>query len=63
MTENKANPVTMTLEVEDATALPSLLGNQDKNIVLLENTLDVIIHSRGTHIEIKGSFKSLRVIL
>lgn len=55
MTENKANPVTMTLEVEDATALPSLLGNQDKNILLLENTLDVIINSRGTHIEIKGS--------
>ena len=62
MTENKANPVTMTLEVEDATALPTLLGNQDKNVSLLEDTLDVIINSRGTHIEIKGSEEHVKTV-
>ncbi|MGP6139720.1 MULTISPECIES: PhoH family protein [unclassified Jeotgalibaca] len=55
MTENEHYPVTIEIELEDASALPQLLGSQDKNILLLEEALDIIINSRGTKIEIKGT--------
>lgn len=55
MTENERYPVTVDIHVEDASTMPALLGSQDKHILLLEDALDVIINSRGTHIEIKGT--------
>ncbi len=55
MTENDQYPVTLELEIEEVAALPQLLGSQDKNILLLEDALDIIINTRGSKIEIKGT--------
>lgn len=62
MTDNEEYPVKFDMEVEDASVLPQLLGSQDKNIQLLEEALDVIIHSRGTHIEIKGTQENVKTV-
>lgn len=58
MTENDQYPVTLELEIEEVAALPQLLGSQDKNILLLEDALDIIINTRGSKIEIKGTEKT-----
>lgn len=55
MTENDQKPITLELEIEEVAALPQLLGSQDKNILLLEEALDIIINTRGSKIEIKGT--------
>lgn len=55
MTENDQYPITLELEIEEVAALPQLLGSQDKNILLLEDALDIIINTRGSKIEIKGT--------
>ena len=55
MTENDQYPVTLELEIEEVAALPQLLGSQDKNILLLEDALDIIINTRGSKIEITGT--------
>lgn len=55
MTENDLYPVTLELEIEEVGSLPQLWGSQDKNILLLEDALDIIINTRGSKIEIKGT--------
>lgn len=62
LTENEGYPVKIDVEVEDASALPQLLGSQDKNIQLLEDAMNVVISSRGTHIEIKGPEKNAKEV-
>ncbi|AQS53166.1 PhoH-like protein [Jeotgalibaca dankookensis] len=61
MTENEHFPVTIDFEIDDASALPQLLGSQDKNIQLLEETLEIIINIRGSKIEIKGSQENVKI--
>lgn len=61
MTENERNPVIAEFEIEDASALPQLLGSQDKNILLLEEALGVIIHTRGLKVEIKGNEENTQI--
>ncbi|HJB23836.1 MAG TPA: PhoH family protein [Candidatus Jeotgalibaca pullicola] len=39
-----------------------LFGSQDKNLQLLEDHLNVVINSRGTHIDIKGSEKNVKTV-
>lgn len=58
MTENDQYPITLELEIEEVAALPQLLGSQDKNILLLEDALDIIINTRGSKIEIKGTVET-----
>lgn len=61
MTENEHFPVTIDFEIDDANALPQLLGSQDKNIQLLEETLEIIINIRGSKIEIKGTQENVKI--
>lgn len=61
MVENERYPVTIDFEIHDAASIPQLLGSQDKNIVLLEEALDILIHIRGTKLEIKGSEQAVKV--
>lgn len=58
MTENDQYPVTLELEIEEVATLPQLLGSQDKNILLLEDALDIIINIRGSKIVIRGTDKT-----
>lgn len=62
MTENEEYPVTIGINVENAEVLPMLFGSQDKNLQLLEDHLNVVINSRGTHIDIKGSEKNVKTV-
>jgi phosphate starvation-inducible PhoH-like protein len=53
----KTSPVTVT--IEDELSLPSLYGDMDKNLRLIENTCGVILNARGNRIQIEGEEKSV----
>ncbi len=45
--------------IEDELSLPSLYGEMDKNLRLIENTYGVILNARGNRIQIEGEEKSV----
>jgi len=53
----KTSAVIVTIENE--TSLPSLYGDMDKNLRLIENTYGVILNARGNRIQIEGDEKSV----
>lgn len=53
----KTTAVTVTIENE--LALPSLYGDMDKNLRLIENNYGVILNARGSRIQIEGDEKSV----
>lgn len=60
MNEERTNPTKIDFEVEDAAILPQLMGSQDKHIHMLEDSLDLVINSRGGHFELIGSAENVR---
>ena len=62
MTDNEEYLEKINIEIEDASILPQLFGSQDKNIQLFEDALGVIINSRGSHIEIKGTKEKVKMV-
>jgi phosphate starvation-inducible PhoH-like protein len=53
----KTSPVIVT--IEDEMSLPSLYGDMDKNLRLIENTYGVVLNARGNRIQIEGEEKSV----
>ena len=49
----------VSLTIENEHALPSLYGDLDKNLRLIENTYGVIVNARGNRIHIEGDGKSV----
>jgi len=50
---------TATITIENEPSLPSLYGDMDKNLRLIENTHGVILNVRGNRIQIEGEEKSV----
>ena len=48
-----------TVTIENESSLPSLYGDMDKNLRLIENTYGVILNARGNRIQIEGEEKSV----
>jgi phosphate starvation-inducible PhoH-like protein len=48
-----------SLTIENERSLPSLYGDMDKNLRLIENTYGVILHARGNKIQIEGEEKAV----
>ncbi len=53
----KTAPVVVTIDDEES--LPSLYGDMDKNLRLIENTYGVILNARGNRIQIDGEEQSV----
>ena len=53
----KTAPLIVT--IEDELVLPSLYGDMDKNLRLIENNYGVIVNARGNRIQIEGEEKSV----
>ena len=53
----KTAPVVVT--IEDEQSLPSLYGDMDKNLRLIENTYGVVLHARGNRVQIEGEVKAV----
>jgi phosphate starvation-inducible protein PhoH and related proteins len=49
----------VNLTIENEHSLPSLYGDLDKNLRLIENTYGVIVNARGNRIQIEGDGKSV----
>jgi len=49
----------VSLIIENEHSLPSLYGDLDKNLRLIENTYGVIVNARGNRIQIEGDGKSV----
>ncbi len=49
----------VSLTIENERSLPSLFGDLDKNLRLIENTYGVILNARGNRIQIEGDEKSV----
>lgn len=48
-----------TLTIESERSLPSLYGDLDKNLRLIENTYGVMVNARGNRIQIEGDEKAV----
>lgn len=48
-----------SLTIQNERSLPSLYGDLDKNLRLIENTYGVNVHARGNRIQIEGDEKSV----
>ncbi len=55
--EMKTTPIVVT--IEDEQSLPSLYGDMDKNLRLIENTYGVTLNARGNRIQIEGEEQSV----
>ena len=53
------NTFSVNLTIENEQSLPSLYGDMDKNLRLIENTYGVILHARGNRIQIEGDEKTV----
>ena len=51
--------IAASLLIEDVTSLPSLFGDLDKNLKLIENAYGVILTARGNRIQIEGGEQSV----
>jgi phosphate starvation-inducible PhoH-like protein len=49
----------VNLTIENEQSLPSLYGDLDKNLRLIENTYGVVLHARGNRIQIEGEEKAV----
>ncbi len=49
----------VSITIENELSLPSLFGDMDKNLRLIENTYGVMLHARGNKIQIEGEEKSV----
>ena len=49
----------VSITIENELSLPSLFGEMDKNLRLIENTYGVMVHARGNKIQIEGEEKSV----
>ncbi len=49
----------VTVTIENDTSLPSLYGDMDRNLRLIENNYGVIVSARGNRIQIEGEEKSV----
>jgi phosphate starvation-inducible protein PhoH and related proteins len=49
----------VSITIENELSLPSLFGEMDKNLRLIENTYGVMLHARGNKIQIEGEEKSV----
>jgi phosphate starvation-inducible PhoH-like protein len=49
----------VNLTIENELSLPSLYGDVDKNLRLIENTYGVTLHARGNRIQIEGEEKAV----
>ncbi|MCK9419368.1 MAG: PhoH family protein [Nitrospirae bacterium] len=49
----------VNLTIENEQSLPSLYGDLDKNLRLIENTYGVVLQARGNRIQIEGEEKSV----
>src|SRR3990172_6209544 len=52
----------VSLTIEDVKLLPSLFGDLDKNLRLIENTYGVTVSARGNRIQIEGEEKSVATV-
>lgn len=60
MTNLMNEPRLVNLKNEDTTAI--LFGAQDKHLALLEDSMEVVINSRGSHIEIVGTEENTAMV-
>jgi phosphate starvation-inducible PhoH-like protein len=51
--------VVVNLTIEQELSLPSLFGDVDKNLRLIEHTCGVALHARGNRIQIEGNEKAV----
>jgi phosphate starvation-inducible protein PhoH len=49
----------VNLIIGNEQSLPSLYGDLDKNLRLIENTYGVVLHARGNRIQIEGEEKAV----
>src|SRR5512141_3178913 len=49
----------VNVTIDDACLLPSLYGDRDTNLRLIENTYGVVLKVRGNRIQIEGEEKSV----
>ena len=52
----------VSLIIENEHMLPSLFGDMDKNLRLIENTYGVIVNARGNRIQVEGDEKSVAAV-
>ena len=52
----------VSLIIENEHMLPSLFGEMDKNLRLIENTYGVIVNARGNRIQVEGDEKSVAAV-
>src|SRR3972149_496839 len=52
----------ISLTIEDVKSLPSLFGDLDKNLRLIENTYGVTVSARGNKVQIDGEEKSVATV-
>jgi phosphate starvation-inducible PhoH-like protein len=52
----------ISLTIEDVKSLPSLFGDLDKNLRLIENTYGVTVSARGNKLQIDGEEKSVATV-
>lgn len=53
---------TRVLELKNPDSAVNLFGNQDKHLTLIEESMNVLIHSRGDKLEIVGSKESVDLV-
>ncbi|WP_370567444.1 PhoH family protein [Desemzia sp. RIT 804] len=53
---------TRVLELKNPDSAVNLFGNQDKHLTLIEDSMDVVIHSRGDKVEIIGSKENVDLV-
>lgn len=54
----KSDEVTKELQINNGDIAVALFGNHDKNLTLLEESLNVTINSRGEKIDVSGQEKT-----
>jgi len=55
----KSSAVNLTIAIGDELSLPSLYGDMDKNLRLIENTYGVTLNARGNNIHVEGEGKAV----
>lgn len=55
----KSDEVTKELQINNGDIAVALFGNHDKNLTLLEESLNVTINSRGEKIDVSGQEKNV----
>lgn len=53
---------TRTLELKNPDKAINLFGSQDRNLTLIEESMNVVIHTRGDKLEIVGSKENVDLV-